>query len=108
MRDALFEGADQPHMKDVINFAGNNGGTPANQDYVAQFSQVEDCPKSSLKRVAAKKARESPLPRLSFPARLLRIHALRVKKHHNPLIWRHLPNPAFYSAVLQNALAGAR
>jgi hypothetical protein len=64
-------------------------------------------PKSSPKRIAAKKARESPPPRLSFSARLLRIHALTVKKPHNLLIWRHLPNPAFYSAVFQNALAGA-
>src|ERR1019366_1687534 len=70
-------------------------------------SRYQAQPKSSPKRIAAKKARESPLPRLSFPARLLRIHALRVKKHHNPLIWRHLPKPASYSAVFQNALAGA-
>src|ERR1039458_6606773 len=64
-------------------------------------------PKSSPKRIAAKKVRESPPPRLSFSARLLRIHALSVKKHHNLLIGRHLPNPAFYSAVFQNARAEA-
>ena len=64
-------------------------------------------PKSSPKRIAAKEARDSPPPRLSFSARLLRIHALSVKKHHNLLIGRHLPTPAFYSAVFQSALAGA-
>jgi len=63
-------------------------------------------PKSSPKRITAKKAWKSPPPRLSFSARLLRIHALTVKKHHNLLIGRHLPTPAFYSAVFQNALAG--
>src|ERR1035438_6514598 len=64
-------------------------------------------PKSSPKRIAAKKVRESPPPRLSFSARLLRIHALGVRKHRNLLIGRHLPTSAFYSAVFQNALAGA-
>jgi hypothetical protein len=64
-------------------------------------------PKSSPKRITAKKARENPPPRLSFSPRLLRIHALSVQKHHNLLIGRHLPNPAFYSAVFQNALAAA-
>src|ERR1035441_4631403 len=64
-------------------------------------------PKSSPKRIAAKKAWERPPPRLSFSERLLRIHALSVKKHHNLFIGRHLPNPAFYRAVFQNALAGA-
>lgn len=64
-------------------------------------------PKSSPKRIAAKKARESPSPRLSFSARLVKIHALSVKNHHNLLIRRHLPIPAFYSAVFQNALVGA-
>jgi hypothetical protein len=64
-------------------------------------------PKSSPKRIAAKEARESPPPRLWFSARLLRIRALTVKKHHNLLIERHLPYPAFYSAVFQNALAAA-
>jgi hypothetical protein len=64
-------------------------------------------PKSSPKRVAAKKARESPPSRLSFSARLLRIHALSVKKHHNLLIWKHLPNPASYSVGFQDALAEA-
>jgi hypothetical protein len=64
-------------------------------------------PKSSPKRIAAKKTRESLPPRLSFSARLVKIHALSVKTHHNLLIGRHLPNPAFYSAVFQNALAGA-
>src|ERR1039457_1743135 len=68
----------------------------------------QDDPKSSPKRIAAKKAWERPPPRLSFSARLLRNHALSVKKHHNLLIGRHLPNPAFYSAVFQNALAGVR
>ena len=71
------------------------------------FGKVFQLPKSSPNRIAAKKARESPPPRLSFSVRLLRIHALIVKKHHNPLIWRHLPNAAFYSTVFQNALAGA-
>lgn len=43
-------------------------------------------PKSSPKRIATKKARESPPPGLSFSARLLKIHALTVKKDHNLLI----------------------
>src|ERR1039457_6006826 len=62
---------------------------------------------SAAMRIAAKKVRESPPPRLSFSARLLRIHALGVRKHRNLLIGRHLPTSAFYSAVFQNALAGA-
>ena len=80
---------------------------------IASYSFTATCaihmgaPKTSPKRIAAKKAQESPPPRLSFSARLLRIHALSVKKHHNPLIWRHLPPSAFYSAVFQNALAAA-
>src|ERR1039458_7732978 len=69
--------------------------------------KLTESSQSSPKRITAKKARKSPPPRLSFSARLLRIHALTVKKHHNLLIGRHLPNPAFYSAVFQNALAGA-
>lgn len=56
---------------------------------------------------SGKKVRDSPPARRSFSARLLRIRALTVKKHHNLLIGRHLPNPAFYSAVFQNALAAA-
>jgi hypothetical protein len=76
-------------------------------DFYLLITSVELTPKSSPKRITAKKARKSPPPRLSFSARLLRIHALTVKKHHNLLIGRHLPNPAFYSAVFQNALAGA-
>src|ERR1035441_2249099 len=73
--------------------------------YSAAMRQMR--PKSSPKRIAAKKVRESPPPRLSFSARLLRIHALGVRKHRNLLIGRHLPTSAFYSAVFQNALAGA-
>jgi len=43
-------------------------------------------PKSSPKRIATKKARESLPPGLSFSARLLKIHALTAKKDHNLLI----------------------
>jgi hypothetical protein len=43
-------------------------------------------PKSSPKRIATKKARESLPPGLSFSTRLLKIHALTAKEDHNLLI----------------------
>ena len=43
-------------------------------------------PKSSAKRIATKKARESLPPGLSFSVRRLKIHALTAKKDHNLLI----------------------
>src|ERR1017187_9001474 len=43
MRDALFQGTDQSHMIDVLKFVGKDRGASANQDHVAQLSQVEDC-----------------------------------------------------------------
>jgi hypothetical protein len=60
---------------------------PTHQPIKAQkLVTAQHRPKSSPKRIATKKARESLPPGLSFSARLLKIHALTAKKDHNLLI----------------------
>jgi hypothetical protein len=54
--------------------------------HALEVSIVRTLPKSSPKRIATKKVRESLPPGVSFSARLLKIHALTAKKDHNLLI----------------------